>query len=201
MDESADEKLRYISKMLDELERKTSLEAIALVSKSGLRIACATTAVVDADLFSASAAALINIGEKTTRELGHGNLNDVILRGEDGFIIVTEVTPQTMLVASCKEIHKLGYYMALLKNYTKRIAQVLSMPITEEKIAMSSEEPLIEESPPPPSVPTPPPTQPPPEPIIPEQKTPEQKPIVIHPRERDEEEEALLEALRALEEE
>ena len=191
MEESADERLRYISKMLNELERKTSLEAIALVSKSGLRIVCATNTVVDADLFSASAAALINIGEKTTRELGHGNLNDVILRGEDGFTVVTEVTPHTMLVASCKETHKLGYYMALLKNYTKRIAQILSMPITEEKIAMIPEEPVIEERPAPPSIPTPPP----------EQKPPEPKPLVTRPSERDEEEEALLEALRALEEE
>nr|MDO8045726.1 roadblock/LC7 domain-containing protein [Candidatus Baldrarchaeota archaeon] len=191
MEESTDERLRHISKMLNELERKTSLEAIALVSKSGLRVACATNTVVDADLFSASAAALINIGAKTAHELGHGNLNDVILRGENGFTIVTEVTPQTMLVASCKETHKLGYYMALLKNYTKRIAQILSMPITEEKAPIVPEEPVIEERPAPPSIPVPPP----------EQKPPEPKPLVTRPSERDEEEEALLEALRALEEE
>jgi len=191
MEESTDERLRHISRMLNELERKTSLEAIALVSKSGLRVACATNTVVDADLFSASAAALINIGAKTAQELGHGNLNDVILRGENGFTIVTEVTPQTMLVASCKETHKLGYYMALLKNYTKRIAQILSMPITEEKAPMVPEEPVIEERPAPPSIPVPPP----------EQKPPEPKPLVTRPSERDEEEEALLEALRALEEE
>lgn len=191
MEESTDERLRRISKMLSELERKTSLEAIALVSKSGLRIACATSTVVDADLFSASAAVLINIGEKTTRELRHGNLNDVILRGENGFTIVTEVTPHTMLVASCKEMHKLGYYMALLKNYTKRIAQILSTPITEEKAAVASKEPLIEERPVPPSISTPPP----------EQKPLEPKPVATRPDKKDDEEEALLEALRALEEE
>jgi len=196
MNESLDERLKYISKMLNELERKTSLEAIALVSKSGLRIACAASTVVDADLFSASAAALINIGEKTTRELGHGNLNDVILRGEDGFTIVTEVTPRTMLVASCKETHKLGYYMALLKNYTKRIAQILSMSIEDEEIIRASKELPVEERPTPPSIPAGLPEPKPPEP-----KLPEPKPVVTEPEERDEEEEALLEALRALEEE
>lgn len=191
MNESLDERLKYISRMLNELERKTSLEAIALVSKSGLRIACATSTVVDADLFSASAAALINIGEKTTRELGHGNLNDVILRGEDGFTIVTEVTPRTMLVASCKETHKLGYYMALLKNYTKRIAQILSMSIKDEEIIRASKELPAEERPTLPSIPA----------GLSEPKPSEPKPIVTEPEERDEEEEALLEALRALEEE
>lgn len=191
MNESLDERLKYISRMLNELERKTSLEAIALVSKSGLRIACATSTVVDADLFSASAAALINIGEKTTRELGHGNLNDVILRGEDGFTIVTEVTPRTMLVASCKETHKLGYYMALLKNYTKRIAQILSMSIKDEEIIRASKELPAEERPTLPSIPA----------GLSELKPSEPKPIVTEPEERDEEEEALLEALRALEEE
>jgi len=190
MNETTDEKLKRISKMLDELERKTTLEAIALVSKSGLRVACATSTVIDADLFSASAAALINIGEKTTRELGHGNLNDVILRGENGFTIVTEVNPKTMLVASCKETHKLGYYMALLKNYTRRIAQALEAPSTEEKLPQVPEKPSVEEH-----------IAPPAPPKALETRTMQPKELETEPEERDEEEEALLEALRALEEE
>lgn len=185
MNETTNEKLKQVSKMLDELERKTTLEAIALVTKSGLRMACATSTVVDADLFSASAAALINIGEKTTRELGHGNLNDVILRGDNGFTIVTEVNPKTMLVASCKEMHKLGYYMALLKNYVRRIAQALGRPTAEEKIPPVPEKPHIEE----PTIPSAPP------------KPLEPKALEAKSEEKDEEEEALLEALRALEEE
>ena len=190
MNETIDEKLKRISKMLDELERKTTLEAIALVSKSGLRVACATSTVIDADLFSASAAALINIGEKTTRELGQGNLNDVILRGENGFTIVTEVNPKTMLVASCKETHKLGYYMALLKNYARRIAQALEAPSTEEKIPQVPEKPRVEEHIAPST---------PPKPL--ETRTMQPKELETEPKEKDEEEEALLEALRALEEE
>ncbi|MEM2109606.1 MAG: roadblock/LC7 domain-containing protein [Candidatus Odinarchaeota archaeon] len=141
MSEDSDikQKREEIMKLLKELEQKTELEATAVVTKEGIRLACSVSAEMDADIFSAAAAAMVNLGSMTIRRLKQGELKEVIIKGDEGYTIVTEAGPTTMLVAAGRQSYRLGYYLGVLKKYAKDIANILSglaKPVEEIAEAM-----------------------------------------------------------------
>ncbi len=134
--EDIKEKREELMKLLKELERKTDLEATAVVTKEGIRLACSVSAEMDADIFSAAAAAMVNLGSMTIRRLRQGELKEVIIKGDEGYTIVTEAGPTTMLVAAGRQSYRLGYYLGVLKKYAKDIAEILSgLEASVEEIA------------------------------------------------------------------
>ena len=67
--ELSQEVLDDLMRALETLESSTDLEGTAIVSKTGLRVASSETADVVADIYSASPATLISLGEKISEEL------------------------------------------------------------------------------------------------------------------------------------
>jgi predicted regulator of Ras-like GTPase activity (Roadblock/LC7/MglB family) len=118
-------KREKIMKLLKELEEKTDLEASAVVTREGMRLACSVSAEMDADVFSAAAAAMVNLGSMTIRRLRQGNLKEVIIKGDEGYTIVTEADDTTMIVAAGRQSFRLGYYLGVLKKYASDIAKIL----------------------------------------------------------------------------
>ncbi len=148
--EEIKEKREELMKLLKELERKTDLEATAVVTKEGIRLACSVSAEMDADIFSAAAAAMVNLGSMTIRRLRQGELKEVIIKGDEGYTIVTEAGPTTMLVAAGRQSYRLGYYLGVLKKYAKDIADILSgLEASVEEIAeaetVETPQPALEE--------------------------------------------------------
>ena len=102
---------------LEELESSTDLEGTALVTKSGIRIASSTHMGVDEDAHSATPATLINLGQMVADKAGYGNLQEIVLTGEDGYTIVTtKQDSDFMLLSHCKLAAKLGYYFHRLRK-------------------------------------------------------------------------------------
>ncbi|MHA1298557.1 MAG: roadblock/LC7 domain-containing protein [Candidatus Helarchaeota archaeon] len=128
-----------LTDLLNKLEARTELEACAVVTKEGLRIACAVSADVDADVYSAASAALVNLGETSLRQLKHGGLKEIIVRGEDGYTILTQAGPKHMVVGSCKKMSRMGYYLALLHRFSNKVSKILGyeepieVPVTPSK--------------------------------------------------------------------
>jgi predicted regulator of Ras-like GTPase activity (Roadblock/LC7/MglB family) len=144
---SEDQEIKYkrqkIMDLLKELEQKTELEASAVVTKEGIRLACSVSAEMDADMFSAAAAAMVNLGSMTIRRLKQGDLKEVIIKGDEGYTIVTEADANTMLVAAGRQSFRLGYYVGVLKNYARNIANILSTikkPVEEIVEVIAEEE-------------------------------------------------------------
>ncbi|MFX0135892.1 MAG: roadblock/LC7 domain-containing protein, partial [Candidatus Hodarchaeota archaeon] len=125
MSEITEDQKDTLTNLLNKLEARTELEACAVVTKEGLRIACAVSADVDADVYSAASAALVNLGETSLRQLRHGGLKEIIVRGEDGYTILTQAGPRHMVVGSCKKMTRMGYYLALLHRFSNKVAQTL----------------------------------------------------------------------------
>ena len=61
--------LDQLMRALESLESSTDLEGTAIVSKTGLRVCSSETADVVADIYSASPATLISLGEKISSGL------------------------------------------------------------------------------------------------------------------------------------
>ncbi|MFX1596681.1 MAG: roadblock/LC7 domain-containing protein, partial [Promethearchaeota archaeon] len=74
--EISQEILDELMRNLEKLEASTDLEGTAVVSKTGLRIASSETADVVWDIYSASPATLISLGEKISQGLEQGELRD-----------------------------------------------------------------------------------------------------------------------------
>ena len=124
---------KKIQKIIQEIESETELQAVALVSREGMRLACAETATIDADENSASVAAMLSIAQDTCRRMNEGRLIQVVVRGELGYTIMTRVSPETVLVAMSASQFNLGLYLRKLINYAYRIAEIIEE--TEKKPA------------------------------------------------------------------
>ena len=119
--------LGEIMQSLEKLESSTDLEGSAIVSKTGLRIASSETADIVADIYSASPATLISLGEKISRGLGQGELKEIVIRGVKGYtiILVGDLDNNFMLFTNCSKGYKLGYYFHKIRKSFKEMEPVL----------------------------------------------------------------------------
>jgi len=119
--------LGEIMQSLEKLESSTDLEGSAIVSKTGLRIASSETADIVADIYSASPATLISLGEKISKGLGQGDLREIVIRGVKGYtiILVGDSDNNFMLFTNCSKSYKLGYYFHKIRKSFKEMEPVL----------------------------------------------------------------------------
>ena len=110
--------LDEIMRSLEELESSTDLEGTAVVSKTGLRIASSETADIIADIYSASPATLISLGEKISQDLDQGELQEIVIKGTKGYtiILVTGEEDNFMLFTNSTKKSKLGYYFHKIRK-------------------------------------------------------------------------------------
>lgn len=121
--------------LMRRIEQSTGLEALAVVTREGIRLACAVSGDVDSDIFSAATATLVNVGEETLRQLSQGSLSEVILRGNKGFTIIMRGTRETLLVGASRDQIRLGYYIGLMKIYATRVTKLMeSYPLEPDQL-------------------------------------------------------------------
>lgn len=61
------------------------IEASAIISIDGLLMASALPASMDEDRVGAMSAAMLSLGDRTAAELARGTLEQVMIKGEQGF--------------------------------------------------------------------------------------------------------------------
>ncbi len=98
------------------------IEASAVVSVDGLIMASALPSDVEEDRVSAMSAAMHSLGERIAGELGRGGLNQVYIKGDNGFIILTAIGEEAVLTALARQKAKLGLILLELR----RAAEVLT---------------------------------------------------------------------------
>jgi predicted regulator of Ras-like GTPase activity (Roadblock/LC7/MglB family) len=131
----AETPFKDLQDLMRRIEQSTGLEALAVVTREGIRLACAVSGDVDSDIFSAATATLVNVGEETLRQLSQGTLSEVILRGNKGFTIIMRGTPETLLVGASRDQIRLGYYIGLMKIYATKVTKIMeSHPFEPEQL-------------------------------------------------------------------
>lgn len=123
-----------LMRSLELLESSTDLEGTAIVSKTGLRIASSETTDVVWDIYSASPATLISLGEKISQGLEQGELRDIVIRGTKGYtiILVGDADNDFMLFTNCKKGYKLGYYFHKIRKVFREMEPVLKKIETKD---------------------------------------------------------------------
>ena len=84
------------------------IEASAVVSVDGLIIASDLPADVEEDRVSAMSAAMLSLGERIASELGRGTLDQVYIRGGEGYVILMSIGEEAVLTALARQGAKLG---------------------------------------------------------------------------------------------
>jgi uncharacterized protein len=84
------------------------IEASAVVSVDGLTIASDMPSNVEEDRVSAMSAAMLSLGERIAGELARGNLDQVYIHGNDGYVLLMAAGNDAVLTALARKEAKLG---------------------------------------------------------------------------------------------
>ncbi len=121
----ADQKTRtqqIIERLRNMRSSSPDIEASAVVSVDGLTIASDLPATTEEDRVSAMSAAMLSLGERIASELGRGGLDQVYVRGDNGYVLLNAVGEEAVLTVLARRDAKLG----LVFLDTKRAAADLS---------------------------------------------------------------------------
>jgi len=102
------------------------IEASAVVSVDGLIIASALPNDVEEDRVSAMSAAMLSLGERISTELGRGNLEQVYIKGGDGFVILTSIGSEAVLTALAGPHAKLGLVFLEMRRAAEDLERVMA---------------------------------------------------------------------------
>ncbi len=124
MSDLTQEQAGSLSKFLGNITEHTELEALALVTNDGLRLAfsCIPDYDVDPDLFSSLSAVVMQSGHDAIDSLGYENLLEVVLRGSNAFIILSGAG-RFFLMGASRKIEDLGKIVTVFRYYAGEIGR------------------------------------------------------------------------------
>ncbi len=99
--------------------------ASAVVSVDGLIMASALPADAEEDRVSAMSAAMLSLGERIASELGRGTLEQVYIRGNAGYVILTAVGEEAVLTALAREGAKLGLVFLEMRRAAQDLTRLV----------------------------------------------------------------------------
>ena len=124
MSDLTPEEAASLSKFLGSITEYSDLEALALVTREGLRLAfsCIPGYNIDPDLFSSLSAVVVQSGTDAIAALGYTNMLEVVLRGDNGFIILS-VAGRFFLMGASRQIADLGKVVKIFRYYSQEISK------------------------------------------------------------------------------
>ncbi|NIV36766.1 MAG: hypothetical protein GWN58_47230 [Anaerolineae bacterium] len=115
-----------LARRLQEMQMNTpDVEATAVVSVDGLTMASALPAGVEEDRVAAMSAAMLSLGERIASELGRGVLDEVYVRGQDGYVVLRAVGEEAVLTVLARQQTKLGLLFLDMRRASEDLAAIL----------------------------------------------------------------------------
>ena len=113
-----------LSTFLGSITEYSELEALALITREGLRLAFSAIPGynMDPDLFSSLSAVVVQSGSDAIAALGFTNMLEVVLRGDNGFIILS-AAGRFFLMGASREIADLGKIVKVFRYYSQEISK------------------------------------------------------------------------------
>ena len=88
-------------------------------------MASALPTEVEEDRVSAMSAAMLSLGERISGELGRGELEQVYIRGDDGYILLTAIGEEAVLTALARDKAKLGLIFLEMRRAAEHLEKVV----------------------------------------------------------------------------
>jgi uncharacterized protein len=146
MSQLPDSRAGRLAAALDEFVRcSPDVEAAAVVSFDGLPMASALPDDMEEDRLGAMSAALLSLGEQAAIGLGRGQLNQVFVEGEHGFVFLMSAQDEAVLAAVATRTAKIGFMLFEMRRAATRIGQVLAAPAEQAADDVAQEAPVAAE--------------------------------------------------------
>ncbi len=111
---------------LQELQMNTpDVEATILVSVDGLTMASSLPGGTEEDRIAAMSAAMLSLGERIASELGRGMLDEVYVKGEQGYVVLRAVGEEAVLTVLARKKTKLGLLFLDMRRASTDLATIL----------------------------------------------------------------------------
>lgn len=115
-----------LNQTLMELNRASAdIEASAVISRDGLMMASQLPAGLDQDRVGAMSAAILSLGERTAAELARGTLDQVLIKGASGYVVMTSAGDEAVVSVLARADAKLGLIFLDLKRAAATVAGLL----------------------------------------------------------------------------
>lgn len=116
---------QMVARLKDLQVSTPDVEASALVSVDGLIIASALPPDVEEDRVSAMSAAMLSLGERIASELGRGLLDQVYVRGANGYVILSAVGEEAVLTVLARKGAKLGLVFLDMRRAAEDLGRLI----------------------------------------------------------------------------
>lgn len=115
-----------LESVLNELNGTSAdIEASAVISTDGLIMAAMLPQGLDQDRVGAMAAAMLSLGDRTAHELVRGGLEQVLIKGDDGYVLLTHAGDEAVVTVLAKPDAKLGLIFLDVKRAAANIEKVI----------------------------------------------------------------------------
>lgn len=116
-----------IQKVLKSMDDGTpGVEASAIVSVQGLPIVSAMPKGVDDSIIAAMSAAILGVSERATRELARGKLQQILIQGDEGYVILKRAGEDALLAVMARTDSNLGMIFIVMKGVAQKISLLLA---------------------------------------------------------------------------
>ena len=116
---------QLVSVLKDMETKDPEIEGSVLLRSDGLILATALAEGIDRDLVAAMSASLLNVSSRVLEELNRGKVENVIVRGENGVVMVISVMPEIVLAAIAKKDANLGLMLVEMRRAAEKIRNIL----------------------------------------------------------------------------
>ena len=117
--------VQMVERLRDLQVSTPDIEASAVVSLDGLIMASSLPAGVEEDRVSAMSAAMLSLGERIAGELGRGELEQVHIRGENGYVLLRAVGAEAVLTVLARDQAKLGLLLLDMRRAAEDLARIV----------------------------------------------------------------------------
>ncbi|MEJ1335359.1 MAG: roadblock/LC7 domain-containing protein [Candidatus Sedimenticola sp. (ex Thyasira tokunagai)] len=115
-----------LSSILSDLNGSSAdIEASAVISIDGLMMAALLPAGMDEDRVGAMSAAMLSLGDRTAQELARGDLEQVLIKGGSGYVLMTHAGNEAVVSVLAKSTAKLGLIFLDVKRAAEAISKVI----------------------------------------------------------------------------
>jgi predicted regulator of Ras-like GTPase activity (Roadblock/LC7/MglB family) len=115
-----------LTSILNELNGTSAdIEASGIISTDGLIMAAVLPQGLDEDRLGAMSAAMLSLGDRTSQELARGGLEQVLIKGAKGYVLMTYAGNEAVLTVLAKPNAKLGLIFLDVKRAAESVSALI----------------------------------------------------------------------------
>lgn len=119
-------RIDMLNNILNELNSSSAdVEASAIISTDGLIMASQLPSNIDEDRVGAMSAAMLSLGDRTAQELERGGLDQVLIKGTNGYVLMVKAGEDAVLTVMAKANAKLGLIFLDVKRAAKKTSELI----------------------------------------------------------------------------